>query len=283
MKKKTGYSLVDDYATLSRQLAKGNPQPSPRPSGLTLEDIKLWPKVFQHRGFAGPASKAHVLKLTASIKKNRNKTLDPITVWWDGKGWACVDGHHRHQAYGAAKLGSGHIIPVEAFEGALGQAMAKAAQANTSNKLDMTSAEKSDAAWHLVTMTLLTKEETAAAARVSESTVASMRRVFNQLKERTNTAGDSLSVTPGGDCADLSWANAKRLAEGREAPDFDREVANEKKAQAMALELRKAMGTEGGKYPEILARALELYDPRLPEVLADWWSTQDGATGVEEF
>lgn len=283
MKKKTGYSLVDDYATLSKQLAKGNQQPALHPSGLKLEDIKLWPMVFQHRGFAGHASKAHVLRLTASIKKSKGKTLDPVSIWWDGKGWVCIDGHHRYEAYMAAKLDSNHLIPVEVFKGTLGQAVGEAARANTGDKLSMTSAEKSNSAWRLVTMTDLSREETAAIARVSESTVASMRRVSIQLTERADTAVDKLNGIVGGDFRDLNWADARRFAEGREAPDFDREAANEKKAKAMALELRKALGAEAGKYPEIFARALEIYDARLPESLADWWSTQEVDTEAEEL
>ncbi len=275
MKKRTGFSRVGDYSALSQQLAKGVPQPAVPPSGLPLSAIKLWPKVFQHRDFVGHDSKAHVLKLTAAIKKNKGKTLDPITVWWDGKGWVCIDGHHRHAAYVAAKLDIQHIIPVEVFEGSIDRAMATAARRNKGDKLAMTRAEKSDAAWHLVTMTQLSKEETAACAGVSESTIASMRKVFNQLEERANNGGDDLEVTSGSDCRELRWAEAQRLAAGHEASDFDQEAENEKKAQAMALELRKAIGSEGRKYPEILARALEIYSPRLPDALRDWWGTEE--------
>lgn len=50
----------------------------------------------------------------------------------------------------------------------------------------------------------------------------------------------------------------------------------------MALALRKALGTEGAKYPEIFARALELYDARLPDALAEWWSTSDDDEEEEE-
>jgi hypothetical protein len=272
VKKKTGYSLVSDFEALSKQLAQSTTKPTINPSELPLSEIKLWPKVFQHRGAVGHASKAHVIKLTAAVRKSKGNTLDPIAVWWDGKEWACIDGHHRFEAYKAAGLNGQHLIPVEVFSGSLGQAMAKAAQANTGDKLGMTSAEKSDAAWHMVTMTQLSKEETATAARVSESTVANMRKVFNQLKEQADNAVGALSVVPWGDCRDLSWNEARRSAKGGDAADFDRETANEKKAQEMALGLRKALGAEAGKYPEIFAMALEIYDKRLPDALAEWWS-----------
>ena len=52
----------------------------------------------------------------------------------------------------------------------------------------------------------------------------------------------------------------------------------------MALSLRKALGSSGGKNPEVFARALEIYDSRLPEALADWWSIQeDEGEEVTEF
>ena len=57
--------------------------------------------------------------------------------------------------------------------------------------------------------------------------------------------------------------------------DFDQEKADEKKAQEMALALKQALGNEAAKYPEVFARALELYDTRLPDALAEWWGTPD--------
>ena len=274
MKRKTGYSLPDDYATLVKQLAKSR-HPAVLPTALPLASIQRWPKVFQHRGFAGPASKSHVLHLTAAIRKNKSHTLDPIVVWWDGKAWACVDGHHRHDAYSAAALDSTHLVPVEVFEGTLDQAMGAAAAANTKDKLPMSSSEKSNTAWHLVAMTEMSKAEAAKAASVSESTVSTMRRVLAQLDAKVTDAVNDLAMPANGNFRELNWADAKRLAEGRDAADFDRDTADEKKAQDMALSLRKALGSEGGKYPEIFARALELYDPRLPDALADWWSISD--------
>jgi hypothetical protein len=280
MKRKSGYSLPDDYATLVKQLAKGK-QPTELPTALPLADIQRWPKVFQHRSFAGHASKSHVLHLTAAIKKNKSHTLDPIVVWWDGKAWACVDGHHRHEAYSVAALGSTHLVPVEVFEGTLDQAMATAASANTKDKLAMSSSEKSNTAWHLVAMTEMSKADAAKAASVSESTVATMRRVLAQLDAKVNDAANDLMMSANSNFRELNWAAAKRLAEGRDDPNFDWDEANEKKAEVMALALRRALGTEGGKYPEILARALQIYDSRLPDVLAEWWSVPESEDGEE--
>lgn len=282
MKRKTGFSFEADCTALAAQVAKGKAQPTTLPTELPLGNIGRWSKVFQHRTFLGYASESHVRTLAAAIKKSKSKSLDPILVWWDGKGWTCVDGHHRHAAYSLAEVGSKHPIPVDVFIGTLGQAMGAAASANTKNKLAMSSTEKSNAAWRIVAMTDMSKSEAAKAAGVSESTVASMRKVFSQLEAKVDSAQSELSSSPHGKFRDLSWDQAKRLAEGRDEADFDREEANEKKANDMATALRKAIGKEGWKQPEILARALELYDSRLPEQLADFWGNQDGLEEDEQ-
>jgi hypothetical protein len=170
------------------------------------------------------------------------------------------------------------MVPVEAFEGSLAQAMAQAAAGNSKAKLSMTSAEKSNAAWRLVAVTDLSKAETAKAAGVSEGTVANMRRVHTVLKLREDRNSDALLVSPLGDLADLSWPDAKRLAEGRDKPDFDWEAANAKKAQEWATALAKTFGREAGKNPAVFAMALEIYDSRLMAQMADW----AGYTSIEE-
>lgn len=169
-----------------------------------------------------------------------------------------------------------HAIPVEVFEGTLEQAMGRAASANTKDKLVMSSAAKSNTAWRLVSATGLSKMATADASGVGESTVAAMRRVFAQLTARA-TPSNEFGVSTVADLRDLSWAEAKRLAAGQDEADFDWETANEKKAQAMALALRKALGKEGGRYPEVLARALDIYDSRLARQLVDLWRDREDA------
>lgn len=281
MKPKRNDSLSADYATLKKQLQKGK-LPTSLPTGLPLSEIRLWPKVFQHRSFGGAASKSHVIALAAAIKKRRSKSVDPILIWWDGKGWACVDGHHRYEAYLLAGVEISHGVPVEVFDGSLNQAMRAAAEANTKDKLPMSRSEKSNTAWHLVTMADMTKVEVSKASSVSESTVATMRKVFIQLESKENDEADDLMVPLRGDFRDLSWADAKRLVEGRSDADFDRDEANEKKAQEMALALRKSLGAEGAKYPEVFARALEIYAARLPDQLAEYWRDEEDSEANEQ-
>jgi hypothetical protein len=109
-----------------------------------------------------------------------------------------------------------------------------------------------------------------------------MRKVFIQLKSKENGETDDLVAPIRGNFRDLSWADAKRLVEGRDAADFDRDEANEKKAQEMALALRRSLGAEGAKYPEVFARALEIYASRLPEQLAEFWRDDEDSEADEQ-
>ena len=41
-------------------------------------------------------SDKHVAVLKRGVKGG--DTLDPLTVFWTGNGWTCIDGHHRAEA-----------------------------------------------------------------------------------------------------------------------------------------------------------------------------------------
>ena len=273
MSGKRGGSPSTDYKKLTNQLLKGKAQPKLLPSALPLGSIRLWPNVFQHRRPGGHASEGHVRRMSSAVDVNRQKMLSAITVWWDGKSWACVDGHHRYAAYRAAAVGA-HPIPVDVFEGSLADAMGRAAVANSKDKLDMSSAEKSDAAWRMVALTDMSKAQAALASDVSESTVAAMRRVRSLLEARVAGLSDDFTGVVSVEFRDLRWSEAKRLAAGAEPADFDRDSANEIKAQKMAVLIVKALGREGSKYPEILARALDIYDTRLMDRLVECWQLE---------
>ena len=276
--------LGEDWDALTLQLSKPRAHP-PSPTSLPHRKIRLWPGVFQHRGRRGGQSDAHVKELVAAIKKSPTGMLAPMTVWWDGRNWACIDGHHRLDAYRIVASGPAYCVPVEEFKGSLPEAMAQAAASNTKNKLPMAPAEKSNAAWRLVAVNSMSRQETAGVASVSTATIAAMRRVRAQLEARVTvvTPVDALSIHRELDYRNLSWLAAKRLAEGREAIDFDWEEADGKKVQEWATALTKLFGRQAGKRPELLARALDLYDTRLMDQMMEWWQEQtDDADSSEE-
>ena len=108
-----------------------------------------------------------------------------------------------------------------------------------------------------------------------------MRRVRSQLDAMASETADDLKPLLEVDYRDPHSDDAKRLAESRDAAEIGWEAAGKRKAQEWAECLQKAFRQEGGRYPTIMARALELYDQRLPDTLEDWWSFSEDAEETE--
>lgn len=241
------------WLELRYQLRTGKPQPATKPTTLPLGKVKLWPEVFQQRRPAKFAQDAHIRALASKAKTSPLGTLDPLTVWWDGKGWACIDGHHRMDAYRVAGTSD---IPVVVLEGSIEDALVLSAKANTRDKLQMGRGEKSNAAWHLVVHTSLSKAEQADASGVSERQVALMRKAKATL--------EAMGIE---NLEDMGWEEARRKAAGEGAMPEWNEGETEKRAQEMATRLHKALGKGSISKIEVFARALEIYSPLLYEGL----------------
>jgi ParB-like chromosome segregation protein Spo0J len=265
--RKQPLTLAEGWEALLDQHSNG--KPAPKGDGaerrMPLRRIKTRPEIFQHRRPAGHASAAHVKELAAVAKEH---ALEPILVWWDGRHWTCIDGHHRIEAY--RKAGVSYEVPVKVFKGTPEEASLQAARGNSRAKLPMSPTEKLGAAWRIVTTTKASKHETADASGASERTVANMRRVREKLLQ--------LGQVP----AELSWQAGRRLASG-EAPndEVDWEARIEQEAQGMANKLLAALGKRGQQRVDALARALEIYSSRLPGQLMECWANLDDQEEAE--
>jgi len=258
MSRRPQRTRAEAWKELREQLDAGKPAPQNKPTHLSLRQIKRWPEVFQHRNPGKNTSDGHVRSLRSSVKQQGE--LHPLLVWWDGKGWACVDGHHRLEAYRSSGKASG--IPVEVFTGTPEEALREAASRNTRDKLPMSTREKVEAAWHLVAFDGgISKAETVKATGAGDGTVAKMRRVKKQMEDRNQ------------DCGEFTWEQAQRWARGLQgAPEAWDDTELQQRAQKMASGLQKVFGREAGhKNVDVLALALELYDTRLPEALREHW------------
>lgn len=236
------------------------------PTELLVMEVREVPLVFQHRRPHASDSKAHVATLTALLKPNSKKRLEAISIWWTGKHWVCIDGHHRLAAYRKA-LGVSAVVPVSVFHGTLDEAITQAAQGNTRSTLPMTAREKTRAAWRLVCTTDRSKAQIVEACGVGDGTVAAMRRVLHRLGG-------------GAEACDMPWEEARMKARGLdmpESPEFDDE-AKQKLAEAWALQMRKVLPRGFENKTDILAIALEVLSPRIPARLRDEW----GWLGEEE-
>ena len=250
------------YAALVALREQGKPQPAILPTHLPINRIKVRKEVFQHRRPAQHASDAHIRELADKAKR---RDLDPVTVWWDGKHWNLIDGHHRMEGYMRAGRYQ-HPIPVEVFEGTPAEALSRAAGANTKDKLQMSTTEKTNAAWRLVVMgETLSKAQQAEAAGVSERLVATMRSAKAKLIS---------SAAPPVTClSEMTWHQARQEAAGThsEWTPEDEEV----RATEMATALRKALGATAERQPEVFWRALEIYSPQLAKALVTFCMTSD--------
>jgi hypothetical protein len=257
---KKSSTVTQAFDALSAQHAAGKPEPKAHPQFLRPREIKLWPEVFQHRRPAEHVSAQHVRELQRTLA---NQDLEPVLVWWDGKKWACIDGHHRLRAYVESSRAD-HSVPVTVFSGSPQAAMEAAASRNTKDKLAMTRSEKVGTAWRLLLTTDLSKAATVRASGASDGIVGHMRRVKAQLSAK------------GRDLGSLSWEQARQLAAGESSEeDVDWEDRTRQEAEEMANAITKALGKRPGQRIEAFAMALEMIDARLPGMLAEFWSTSD--------
>lgn len=263
MKTKEEPSFLVALSALTEQVAHGKPVPDTLPQYLSARRIRLCKPVFQHRQPLKHVSDAHIKELAKAPQNG--KDLDPITVWWDGKGWVCIDGHHRIEAY--ARAGKDHHdVPVEVFSGPLEAAVARAAEGNTRDKLTMSPREKAETAWRITLAdTSFSKAKVAELSGASARTVATMRETKAKL----------LRLQPECDLSELSWHRARMLARGQEAEEIDWEDRIEKEAQQFANILAKHLGKRGHQRREAFVRALEIYDAGLPEFLLEEWKPDE--------
>jgi len=245
------------------RLRRGQPSPEKVPKALPLAAIKIDSAVFQFRGPQQYASAAHIAELTKTPKDG--KPLEAVDVWWGGDGYYLIDGHHRVEAYKAAKWQGTKLVPVAVYRGSLTQALLKAGHGNTPDKLAMTKPEKTQAAWEFVAATPVEDARAEAIQRafsVSERMVRYMRSVVRQLRERD----------PSEDLSARSWLSARAAIEGgaaREMVDFG--VWQRDEADRLEAVLREALGKLRHAQRQPLADAFERVMPGGVAFLADYW------------
>jgi len=246
---------------------KGKPTPQPHPSELPMGRIKLMPGLFQHRRITEGVSRDHSRTLARVLSEGRH--LEPITVWWSGRQWVCVDGHHRLTAYRTkGSAAQTQAVPVRVFEGSPLEAAAEAAGCNTRDQLPMSETEKMNAAWRLVALDgdgVLSKAKTAEKAGVAARSVANMRTVRAQL------------VTKGHDpwgLAEFTWHQARAEARGSGGEWSPEE--HENRVAKVAEALRRAVGPLPDKAPDVLIEALRMAYPRVAALMV-----QEGAEQTE--
>lgn len=228
-----------------------NPIPTPKkPTKLPLPQILFMTELFQHRLPKDWDSDKHVAVLKRVVKGG--DTLDPLTVFWTGNGWTCIDGHHRALAYEAA--GFNEKVPVNVFEGTLDEAIAHAATTNSRDKLPMRPDEKTHAAWRLTVLTDTSINDVHKATTVAKSRISDMRKVRDFIIEKYSKDYP----------AELTWKDAWSLWKGsHKDDDVGSDDWVDREAEKLADRLRKTFGKELERNPEVTWRALDMYSPNL--------------------
>lgn len=228
------------------------PMPTNLPEELPIEALTLKPALFQARG--EEEDEGHIESLKRAIKINGS--LDPVTVIQAGKQTVIIDGHHRLEAY--KRFGISTPIPVKYFDGSLLDAVLLSGQANSKDKLPMTSGQRQDYAWRLVRMGLYSKLKIRQAAGVSDGQVGLMRRVLKGLGEEALLHD--------------RWLGALREFQGQEhEPYTDEDVEQMLEAQAedYADRLARQFGNKLSTNPALAARAFNMHFGRkLPDLFA---------------
>ena len=249
---------LKELEELKARVLDGEREPKELPNVLALDEVVICEGVFQHRYNNFSASEAHIRELRRAIRASEGQPFDPITVFWVGDAWCCIDGHHRLRAY--REEGYRGAIPVQVFSGSVEQAFARASEGNSKDKLAMTQQEKLNAGWRLVVGTTLSKSKISQASGVSERTIANMRDAMRKIKEGN----------PDQPLDELTWKDAQRVAKGLEPLEIEFDEGwQEARAQQMAMTLHKTFGDQPRNQPEIFLRAIEIYSSSLARDMAE--------------
>jgi ParB-like chromosome segregation protein Spo0J len=241
------------------EIEKSQKRRSDRPSALTLKEINLADKVFQWRNLNEniAASTDHLRELVRILKATK-KPLDPIVVTPIGNRFFLLEGHHRLEAYRAA--GWRKVIPVRYFSGTVREAQDEALIQNIKNKLQMSRAEKFDAAFRLIRQHTKTYEQIHDATTVSLRTINTMAEVLRECPDAAQEASWRRAL----------WAYKKRMRVD-DSENVGGDDWREKKAQKLAKQLVKNVGTGFVRDADVTARALEIIDGSLPSRLISQW------------
>jgi len=208
----------------------------------------------------------HIFGMAQALQRQRTP-LAPITVFPVGEAYYVMDGHHRLAAYDTARWTK--AIPAQVYQGNLDAAWRSALGRNSRDKLPMSKEDKTSAAWRIVKKNDARDSiaSTANLSQMGESTVSNMRKVWSTINDGKH--GDRKELQA------LTWAQARRLAEGRE-DEKDLDDWREQEANKLVDALHRAkLISRLTKAPDITALVLAKLAEGLPAALMAEWREEE--------
>lgn len=251
-------SFWEGYRQLEEELASGTVQPrkpfTASPTRIPLEQLEVMLSVFQPRVVGDTyATESHIGALMTAMMNETGNVLDPVLIWWSGKRWLILDGHHRLEAYKRLReQGKGaKVIPVTAFKGTLHQAHLKTIELNAKDRLSMDSDDKMTKAWHLVMLDKdMSVRQISSICKVGKSSISRMNTERNKLIEEYR---DEWRQQVDG----LTW---KQVMSRDTVRDFNEEAQDRMKAE-WSYRFRKTFGKKPSTQPEIFTEAMLDWSP----------------------
>lgn len=213
---------------------------------LLIAEVQVCPDVFQPRQNVTETAEhgKHLAELIRSLQVL--KALKPIAVLKiNNVGWVCIDGFHRLSAYQDAKGRRTHI-PVTVFRGSVDEAYRFSIAENTPDKLNMTLADKREAAWKMVLLNHFTQPEISEAAGVSSSTVDRMRRDLATVRAKW----------PSMEWESRTWVNVKWTIRNDRGEREGESMWKEHQAQQVAKVLTTHLKGTAKDTPDVFADGL---------------------------
>jgi hypothetical protein len=267
-------SLLEAMRELETEAAAPKARPAFANGELTslpLRQISKRTAVFQPRSLLGnlSADEEFVRGLVKVLRTNKGEPLDAITVWYGGRRFYVIDGHHRLDAY-KRHHGNAHVmIPCVEFKGTFIEAMELAGRANHKNKLAMTQDDRLNFAWRLVCIGERTAKRVQEASGVSERIVWTMRKKLKELLEQNK------------DPHQLGGEKWRHIRDGQQF-EGDMDDYETQEAHRMAKLLQRNFGGLHRK-AHIFARAITILDDKLPERMIKSEAWQDHLEELKEY
>lgn len=258
--------------------------------------IKTLRAAFQPRSFNGQMGDAQgtIKDITEAINRAGIERIDPIKVWWSGKMWFVVDGHHRLAAVDRVNLDRKtkgrddkiREVPVEIVQGGILMANLATTKDNGKTHLHLSAKDRCQWAWRTAVLhwTRVYPErfvmaKAAPDLHVHERTLKSMKATFRQILQRFRDENDGRFPDPNDDkdaswiftVVDLKWPQqAVEWAKGTANQTTVRDDAwREQEVQKTAEKLVRVLGKEAFSSPgraEITAGALLAVSSRFIEL-----------------